>query len=153
MVAAYSFVVSVGSSEISLATTGCSYEVNGPAYLRNQTTNCGLFLDGSGDVGITDGFEIDSDYEVCWIYGSAAGGININDTYAGIFITETGAGGINLSGGTGGIVFVPTTPPTSAATAGTQGQILAGTDGNLYFCSVTGGIGEATWNVLSMTAV
>jgi hypothetical protein len=42
--------------------------------------------------------------------------------------------------------------PTSAGTAGTAGQIIY-YSGLLYFCSVTGGVGSATWNKLSMTAV
>jgi hypothetical protein len=42
--------------------------------------------------------------------------------------------------------------PTSAGTAGTVGQIIA-YGGVLYFCSVTGAAGAATWNKLSMTAV
>jgi hypothetical protein len=53
-----------------------------------------------------------------------------------------------------GIVLLPLTPPTSAHTAGTQGQLTSGTDGNLYFCSISGpGGGATTWNKLSMTAV
>jgi hypothetical protein len=42
--------------------------------------------------------------------------------------------------------------PTSAATAGVVGQIIA-YGGSLYFCSVTGAAGSATWNKLSMSAV
>lgn len=42
--------------------------------------------------------------------------------------------------------------PTSAGTAGTAGQILY-FGGLLYFCSVTGAAGSATWNKLNMTAV
>lgn len=42
--------------------------------------------------------------------------------------------------------------PTSAGTAGTAGQI-AYTGGVLYFCSVSGAAGSATWNKLNMTAV
>jgi hypothetical protein len=42
--------------------------------------------------------------------------------------------------------------PTSAGTAGTVGQIIA-FGGLLYFCSVTGAAGSATWNKLNMTAV
>jgi hypothetical protein len=42
--------------------------------------------------------------------------------------------------------------PTSAGTAGTAGQILY-YGGLLYFCSVTGAAGSATWNKLNMTAV
>jgi hypothetical protein len=42
--------------------------------------------------------------------------------------------------------------PTSAGTAGTAGEIIY-YGGNLYFCSVTGAAGSATWNKLSMTSV
>jgi hypothetical protein len=42
--------------------------------------------------------------------------------------------------------------PTSAGTAGTAGEIIY-YSGLLYFCSVTGAAGSATWNKLSMTAV
>jgi hypothetical protein len=42
--------------------------------------------------------------------------------------------------------------PTSAGTAGTAGQIIY-FGGLVYFCSVTGGVGAATWNKLNMTAV
>ncbi len=42
--------------------------------------------------------------------------------------------------------------PSSAATAGTAGEIVY-YSGLLYFCSVTGVAGSATWNKLSMTAV
>ena len=50
-------------------------------------------------------------------------------------------------------ILEPIEPPTSAETAGKQGQIAAGVDGNLYFCSVTGVAGSATWNKLSMTVI
>ena len=40
--------------------------------------------------------------------------------------------------------------PTSAGTAGTIGQIVR-YGGVLYFCSVTGAAGAATWNILNMT--
>ena len=43
-------------------------------------------------------------------------------------------------------------PPTSAGTAGTAGEIIYN-GALLYFCSVTGVAGSATWNKLSMTAV
>jgi hypothetical protein len=42
--------------------------------------------------------------------------------------------------------------PTSAGTAGTAGQIIY-YGGNLYFCSVTGAAGAATWNRVNLTAV
>ena len=42
--------------------------------------------------------------------------------------------------------------PTSVGTAGTIGQIIR-YGGVLYFCSVTGAAGSATWNSLNMTAV
>ena len=42
--------------------------------------------------------------------------------------------------------------PTSAGTAGTAGQIVY-YGGNLYFCSVTGTAGAATWNKVNLTAV
>jgi hypothetical protein len=42
--------------------------------------------------------------------------------------------------------------PTSAGTAGTAGQFIY-YSGLLYFCSVTGSAGSATWNKLSMTTV
>ena len=42
--------------------------------------------------------------------------------------------------------------PTSAGTAGTAGETIY-YSGLLYFCSVTGAAGSATWNKLSMTAV
>ena len=42
--------------------------------------------------------------------------------------------------------------PTSVGTAGTIGQIVR-YGGVLYFCSVTGAAGSATWNSLNMTAV
>jgi hypothetical protein len=44
------------------------------------------------------------------------------------------------------------TAPTSAVTAGTVGQIIAH-DTLLYFCSVTGVAGSATWNIINLTAV
>ncbi len=42
--------------------------------------------------------------------------------------------------------------PTSAGTAGTTGQVID-FGGFLYYCSVTGGVGSATWNKLTMSAV
>lgn len=42
--------------------------------------------------------------------------------------------------------------PTSAGTAGIAGQIVY-FGGLLYFCSITGAAGSATWNKLNMTAV
>jgi hypothetical protein len=47
----------------------------------------------------------------------------------------------------------PITPPTSAATAGTKGQVVFGTDGNLYVCTVTGAATHATWTKATLTAV
>lgn len=54
------------------------------------------------------------------------------------------------------VQLVPTTPPTSTSgggTIGTLGQIVAGTDGNLYFCSLSGAAGSAQWNKVNLTAV
>jgi len=54
------------------------------------------------------------------------------------------------------VQLIPTTPPTSTSgggTVGTLGQIIAGTDGNLYFCSLSGAAGSAHWNKLNLTAV
>jgi len=65
------------------------------------------------------------------------------------FFDQSGWGGSEYTT----VQLTPVTPPTSAATAGTIGQLVAGTDGNLYFCSATGVATAATWNVLTMTAV
>ena len=51
------------------------------------------------------------------------------------------------------ILSQPVTPPTSAATAGTKGQIVTGTDGNLYVCTNTGTATHATWKVATLTSV
>lgn len=77
--------------------------------------------------------------------------------------TDTGQVGDSStppSGNTTGSVSTPTIQmaaavagaPTSAGTAGTAGQIIY-YSGLLYFCSVTGVAGSATWNKLSMAAV
>jgi hypothetical protein len=67
--------------------------------------------------------------------------------------------GTGTSGNTAGTLAFTTAlmtasaaAPTSAGTAGTAGQIIY-YNGLLYFCSVTGAAGSATWNKLSMTSV
>jgi hypothetical protein len=47
----------------------------------------------------------------------------------------------------------PIAPPTSALTAGTKGQIVFGTDGNLYVCTATGTATHATWTKATLTSV
>ena len=42
--------------------------------------------------------------------------------------------------------------PTDIATAGTQGDILINAD-NIYVCTVTGGVGAATWKKSALIAV
>ena len=78
-------------------------------------------------------------------------------------ISRLGAGSLAIGNGTLGdksgnisaqthTVTASSGAPTSAGTAGTIGQIIA-YGGFLYYCSVTGGAGSATWNKLTMTAV
>ena len=50
------------------------------------------------------------------------------------------------------LTFIKSPTPTSAATAGAQGQVIS--DGSfLYFCSKTGSAGNATWNKITMSQV
>jgi hypothetical protein len=80
-----------------------------------------------------------------------------------IAFSRLAAGSLALGNGTAGdtsgnisakthTVTASAGAPTSAGTAGTQGQIIA-FGGLLYFCSVTGAAGSAVWNKLNMTAV
>jgi hypothetical protein len=75
-------------------------------------------------------------------------------TAAGVMAIGNGA-----QGSTTGAIALTTiqftasaSAPTSAGTAGTAGQIIY-FSGLVYFCSVTGAAGAATWNKLNMTAV
>ena len=94
---------------------------------------------------------------------SSVSGYSVQDSSGYILFQENGPRGITFNGGTGGNIFnggmfgvnifSPTGAPNSSSTAGTQGQLTAGTDGNLYFCTVTGTAGNATWIMLTGTPV
>lgn len=59
---------------------------------------------------------------------------------------------LGVSGLNGLLLASAIAAPTSAGTAGTAGQIVY-YGGVLYFCSVSGATGGATWNSLNMTRV
>jgi hypothetical protein len=78
-------------------------------------------------------------------------------------ISRLGAASLAIGNGTAGdttgqitattfTVAASGAAPTSAGTAGTVGQIITH-GGFMYFCSVTGAAGAATWNKLTMSAV
>jgi hypothetical protein len=68
-----------------------------------------------------------------------------NSSGAGIVVT-----GASLSAGT--IIEATTLSPTSAATAGTTGQI-AWDSGKIYVCTAGGAAGSATWKAATLTTV
>jgi hypothetical protein len=95
---------------------------------------------------------------------TAAGSIVLTPTASGT-LWMYGIGGVAPSISSTGVLTVPVeiiTPvlqitassgaPSSASTAGNVGQIVS-FNGVLYFCSVTGAAGSATWNALNMTQV
>jgi hypothetical protein len=92
-------------------------------------------------------------------FSSTTTGGGANDTG----ISRTAAGTIAIGNGTVGnksgtvtltnLILNPASgAPTSAATAGVTGQLMS-FGGVVYFCSVGGAAGSATWNKLNMTAV
>jgi Pectate lyase superfamily protein len=123
---------------------------DGPSqkYRNLPSTGVTVIDDGAGNLNINTvlGF-------------SAAGSTFSADTG----ISRTAAGTIAFGNGTAGstsgiveytqaLMTASASAPTSAGTAGTAGQIIY-YSGNLYFCSVTGVAGSATWNKLNLTAV
>jgi hypothetical protein len=100
--------------------------------------------------------------------GGTSGAFNILSTVTRIGATDTGisrlgAASLAIGNGTAGnttgqitattfTVAASGAAPTSAGTAGTVGQIITH-GGFMYFCSVTGAAGAATWNKLTMSAV
>jgi hypothetical protein len=62
------------------------------------------------------------------------------------------SGAFNLQGIDEAIFNPASGAPASATTAGTAGQMIY-YNGVLYFCSVTGSAGHATWNSVNLTAV
>jgi hypothetical protein len=110
------------------------------------------------------GFMMSADSRVCWTNVTGGGGADAaNGASVDTGITRLAAGSVAVGNGTasdtsGNIsakthtVTASAGAPTSAGTAGTQGQIIA-FGGFLYFCSVTGVAGSATWNKLTMSAV
>jgi hypothetical protein len=110
-----------------------------------QTFNNSLYINGDTDsVGI----------------GGSLLGFNLGTgTTADTGISRLAAGSLAIGNGTtgdtSGNISAQThtitdfgSVPTSAGTAGTQGQIVQH-NGVLYFCSVTGGAGSATWSTLT----
>lgn len=81
---------------------------------------------------------------------------NAGISYKGVATLSIGDGNIGATNGTLQLKEILMTDfgsaPTSAGTAGTAGEIVS-QGGLVYFCSVTGIAGAATWNKLSMTAV
>ncbi len=102
------------------------------------------------------GLELGSIAPVWWDSGGPGTGADTS-------VSRTAAATVGIGNGAQGdtsgtlqfktaILTASASAPTSAGTAGTVGQIIAH-GGVLYFCSVTGAAGAATWNSLNMTAV
>jgi hypothetical protein len=97
---------------------------------------------------------------VGWTSGSLSTAMSqTNDTSisrsaAGVIAIGTGAQGSTAGtlAFTEALMTASSGAPTSAGTAGSAGQVIY-FGGNLYFCSVTGAAGSATWNKLNLTAV
>jgi hypothetical protein len=113
---------------------GCAWDF---FVVSNGSTNQfrAMTVDQTGFVGINVGTVPTARLSVG---GGAGGNFQVND--AGQVITPT----IQMTAATGA--------PTSAGTAGTAGEVIY-FGGLLYFCSVTGAAGSATWNKLTMTSV
>jgi hypothetical protein len=89
--------------------------------------------------------------------------LNLDDQNGGELFIQAGSQTLTMTQGKtrftgttqyfGPYIAYVTDPPTSVATAGLQGQLQGGTDGNLYFCTVTGTVGNAVWNKVNLTAV
>jgi hypothetical protein len=110
----------------------------------------------TADIGASN-FELGSGVPLTWSSSSNAGGAN--DTG----ISRLAAGSLAIGNGTAGntsgqitatthTVAASGAAPTSAGTAGTVGQIIAN-GGKLYFCSVTGAAGSATWNTITLVPI
>jgi hypothetical protein len=142
--------LAVGSTSVGLACTGGIYA---GFYACSNGTNYKIGLVPSvpalrlaSDTPITISSTVDETGTVDTRISRAAAGV--------VAIGTTGAvgdvtGAISL---TKVLMVASSAAPTSAGTAGTFGQIIV-FGALLYFCSVTGAAGSATWNKLSMTAV
>jgi hypothetical protein len=75
--------------------------------------------------------------------------LNLYSSDSSVKLTADSSGDVNLQVNS---VTAASGAPTSAGTAGTTGQMIY-FGGLLYFCSVTGVAGSATWNKLTMAAV
>jgi hypothetical protein len=130
---------------------GLDVEMNFGAYAGTVTTGVyGMLLTGPGSQytgPMYAGISMDS-------FGTAAAinyGLLINNHTGvnnwGIYVTTA----TSFFGGA--VTFGPApSAPTSAATAGTQGEMIQH-GGILYICSATGTAGHATWNAINVTAV
>ena len=139
----------------------------------SQTTACGIYGVFTAHTGASIRGNL-----VFAVHGASGGNsarLTITDTTLNIVsgsaltwnadsgISRLGAASLAIGNGTTGDtsgqitattfkVAASSAAPTSAGTAGTAGQVIY-YGGLLYFCSVTGSAGSATWNKLNMTAV
>jgi hypothetical protein len=142
-----------------------------PAITPNGAATSGLTLSTNGIVGI-----VVAGVSTLTINYSQNGGVNTvaaavigwtSGTSAAANpdsgISRLGAASLAIGNGTAGntsgqitatthTVAASGAAPTSAGTAGTVGQIIAN-GGKLYFCSVTGAAGSATWNTITLVPI
>lgn len=157
-----------GNTTFNMANGGSTALIQSTGGLQLLSTNNSILL-LNGSLGV--GMQVSGSYGYIAttvmtgtstsVYGWAASSTNPTTSDTGISRLAAGsvAVGNGASGNTSGQITATThtvaasaSAPTSAGTAGTVGQIIAN-GGNLYFCSVTGAAGSATWNKLTMTSV
>ena len=162
----HSGILSVGSGTQTSPAINISSNVGQTQGFYSIGNNqVSITFGGSGTIGgwtLTGGGTIPTySHSKAGVIGFAAG--NTPGTEVDTAFSRTSAGVIAVGNGTASDTSGALTlknifmsdfgsAPTSAGTAGTAGEIVYHS-GLLYFCSVTGGVGAATWNKLNMTAV
>jgi hypothetical protein len=138
----------------SLQSGSGQFNINSTSYVEFYTGNtASSWIWGNG----TNAFQVGSGAGFVWSSTTAFNGTSdtcISRSAAGVMAVGTGT----LGSAAGGIALTQiqmsasSGAPTSAGTAGTAGQILY-FGGVLYFCSVTGAAGSASWNTINITHI
>ena len=145
----------------AFATNGGFWIETGGATYNVLAVNAGVGLPVFGFGGASAGQQ----NSTVWASGTVAGWSSTTNLHSAIDtgISRLGAASLAIGNGTAGnttgqitatthTVAASGAAPTSAGTAGTVGQIIAN-GGKLYFCSVTGGAGAATWNTITLVPI
>jgi hypothetical protein len=131
----------------ALQQSGIAIHLDGP-YIGFNNANGGATVVNFGNISVASNVAIAGGV-ASWggntgISRLGAASLAIGNGTAGDFSGSLKLTTVQLSASSGA--------PSSSGTAGTAGQIIY-YGGLIYFCSVTGAVGSATWNKLSMTSV